>query len=826
MVTRSSTRWTARSGDAPAHDDAAAAWIDGVEDGALVGWLYWPVADDVVVRATVDGEPAEVVFHPRPDVGPTLGLSGHAHGFTVAHAVRDRLWSDSVALSFSIDDPAARLDLPVVHVGALLVRLLGGAMQGRADGALRRVLASDLTGARAPSGYADAAREETSAAARWPGGGPAGPRQDLVLSAYQRFAYDRHVRGHPAYRTARHFTLATRDAVIDYLRWSLRNHAGNYPFAPLPLGPEDLVLANEPVHGTGLAKGHGGALVDLPLTRMQRHELASRGAATVAGSEDELADWLLRWLGSWGWGHRGRALLTSEQLRFLRGAPAGPAPSIGEVTSLNAFVSARQREHDILRGRYGDLKAPHVRLALMLDLLVGELVDVGTACLLPPAFLALLAAPAVQQDVLAALEPSEAVPGAPVSGPRAARRTSAVRVVGMLESASGLGQNARNSLAALRSSGHDADHLSLSVNDRSVQGRSTIGAELEPAPVNLIHMNPDNVPEALSALDRRLFEDSYNIGFFAWELDLQPTAHSLGISLVDEIWVPSEYCAASFRRATDKPVVVMPHAVVLPADHQEQSRADLGLPEDCFLVHYSFDMHSWPQRKNPLGVLWSFQEAFPDDPDVRLLLKVRNGLGIGAVDSDLDQIGTAVLELAREDPRVLVDVEERSYSRTLAMLAASDCHMSLHRSEGFGYSLAESMLLGVPLICSDYGGSRDFCTDETAWLVPAQERYLHEGEYYLAPPGARWGEPDLSAAVDALRDVRRGGPHVVRRTATARSEASSSFALQTLARRYDERLAVIGAGRSSGQDVAGAAQRARPALSASPARGHAGGIGA
>src|SRR5581483_10979322 len=121
----------------------------------------------------------------------------------------------------------------------------------------------------------------------------------------QAYAYVRHVRDHPGYRTDRHFPAATRATLVEYLTWSLRSFAGNYPFAPLPLGASDAAVLNEAVPATGLGKGQGPGVMRsrLYLTAAQVPFLRERHGRVEATDENELADWLLQWLGSWGWGH-------------------------------------------------------------------------------------------------------------------------------------------------------------------------------------------------------------------------------------------------------------------------------------------------------------------------------------------------------------------------------------------------------------------------------------------------------------------------------------------------------------------------------------------
>ena len=52
------------------------------------------------------------------------------------------------------------------------------------------------------------------------------------------------------------------------------------------------------------------------------------------------------------------------------------------------------------------------------------------------------------------------------------------------------------------------------------------------------------------------------------------------------------------------------------------------------------------------------------------------------------------------------------------MIASCDCYVSLHRSEGFGLTMAEAMYFGRPVIATGYSGNLDFMTEENSYLVP------------------------------------------------------------------------------------------------------------
>jgi SAM-dependent methyltransferase len=103
-------------------------------------------------------------------------------------------------------------------------------------------------------------------------------------------------------------------------------------------------------------------------------------------------------------------------------------------------------------------------------------------------------------------------------------------------------------------------------------------------------------------------------------------------------------------------------------------------------------------------------------------------------------------------PDIMVIDRYLDHDESAALMNACDCYVSLHRSEGFGLTMAEAMALGKPVIATAYSGNLDFMDDQTAYLVPWTESLVPEG---CAPyrPGARWAEPDVDAAARLMREV-------------------------------------------------------------------------
>ena len=86
------------------------------------------------------------------------------------------------------------------------------------------------------------------------------------------------------------------------------------------------------------------------------------------------------------------------------------------------------------------------------------------------------------------------------------------------------------------------------------------------------------------------------------------------------------------------------------------------------------------------------------------------------------------------------------------LIRACDCLVSLHRSEGFGLSIAEAMYLSKPVVATDYSGNTDFTRADNAFLVDYDLTRVPKGcDPY--DEGAVWAEPRLDHAVQQMQIV-------------------------------------------------------------------------
>jgi glycosyltransferase involved in cell wall biosynthesis len=261
--------------------------------------------------------------------------------------------------------------------------------------------------------------------------------------------------------------------------------------------------------------------------------------------------------------------------------------------------------------------------------------------------------------------------------------------------------------------------------------------------VSVVH---DNVFHALGDQEHYLSGRKSRlrtIGYWYWEISSLPSECSTAFDLVDEVWVPTRFVREALQPHTDKPVVVVPPSVDVHMSHPT-GRARFNLPTGRFLFLTMASVHSVVERKNPLGVVEAFRQAFNREEDVGLVVKMTDR----QLRPDVDAILT---ELAQRLPIFLID-ERLSRHETLSLFDCCDCFVSLHRGEGFGFPLAEAMALGKPVIATAYSGNMDFTNGDNSYLVPFDLIELKE-DLVVFPKGSTWAEPRTEEAIALMRSV-------------------------------------------------------------------------
>ena len=235
----------------------------------------------------------------------------------------------------------------------------------------------------------------------------------------------------------------------------------------------------------------------------------------------------------------------------------------------------------------------------------------------------------------------------------------------------------------------------------------------------------------------------YRIGLWYWELaKILPKWIDAGKHF-QEIWAPTKFIRDAFQEVMSIPVIHMPPGIHFPQP-TKLTRKDLGLPEKAFLFLFMFDMSSIFERKNPLAVVEAFRRAFGKSRDVRLVIKLSRG------ESDLPNLNKLRAACAEVDAILMDRVMSRTES--YGLLENCDSYISLHRSEGYGLTMAEAMSYRKPVIATAFSGNLDFMTEQNSRLIPCEVVKLGK-DYFPYPKEAVWANPCIELAAQEMRWV-------------------------------------------------------------------------
>ncbi len=319
-----------------------------------------------------------------------------------------------------------------------------------------------------------------------------------------------------------------------------------------------------------------------------------------------------------------------------------------------------------------------------------------------------------------------------------------VVVGGELGRASGLGEGARLMLAALGQLGVPAWQLECGLLPPGEVGARSSAAPLPAGAPLVLHVNAPSLPGALLGLPRGLLRGRRVVGYWAWELGVVPATWRHAAPFVHEVWAPSRFTAAALESLVPGRVRVVPHPVAAsPPCPSALGRADFGLPDSAVVVLVSFSLASSFARKNPHAAITAFRAAFAGRPDRILLLKVVHA---DHAPGDLDQLRA----LTAGEPNIRLETRLLPAADSHALTRCADIVLSLHRSEGFGLVPAEAMLLGRPVVATDYSGTTDFLDATCGMPIPYRLVPAVDPRGVFEAPGAVWAEADIQAAAAAL----------------------------------------------------------------------------
>lgn len=223
----------------------------------------------------------------------------------------------------------------------------------------------------------------------------------------------------------------------------------------------------------------------------------------------------------------------------------------------------------------------------------------------------------------------------------------------------------------------------------------------------------------------------------------------------DLILTPSEFCRDILKKATSIPVKVVP----------------LGVDSSIF----KYQKRKWSPEKGD-----KFRWLFLGAPNMRKysIMDEVFSLYISKMPEEFElyvkttgaDIEGGIRELRRKGSGRLVDIDgdvfrhgnciiDNRFLKTeelVQLIHSSHAMLALHMGEGWGQNVLEGMATGVPVVVSDYSGTRDFANSRNAYPVEVElketeiARGLISEEETVKMMAA---VPDVKDTLDAMFDI-------------------------------------------------------------------------
>lgn len=366
----------------------------------------------------------------------------------------------------------------------------------------------------------------------------------------------------------------------------------------------------------------------------------------------------------------------------------------------------------------------------------------------------------------------------PVTGQLSETGAKGFNVIKFADDTFGLGRSASSYIRMLERAGY-----ALAVQEISFDATSKISVHEAVWPsfdTTLVFVNPDHFLDVVAAFPGLTSAAHRLIGCWFWELEQVPPSWAQVARHVDGIMVATEFVEKAFRSIDGAPVFRVP----VPMEETVRN-VSVDTHQPFFTVLTAFDFFSGFNRKNPLAAYKAFAEAFPADADVkaRLVIKTNNAAFFPAEFRSL-------MRCVASDWRVRVVNGAMSANDLDQLQEAADAFISLHRSEGFGMSLAEMIMKAKPVVATGWSGNLDFMREDSTYLVDFDLVPVAQGGYRHAGP-SRWAEPRVKAAAEMLRRIANDPVTARLRSADAYSYMMAKLSFESCAKQFEQGMSRV-----------------------------------
>lgn len=299
----------------------------------------------------------------------------------------------------------------------------------------------------------------------------------------------------------------------------------------------------------------------------------------------------------------------------------------------------------------------------------------------------------------------------------------------------------------------------------------------------------------------------YCIGRTMFETDSLPAGWVARCNQLDEVWVPSRFNLKTFAAAGVKreKLFVIPQAVDEMLFNPDTC-APFALPSRAKFNFLS--IFEWSSRKAWDVLLAAYLREFSASDDVCLYLRTylvnQPDRDPKAVLEPIIREFVAKLNLGDKPlPKIELLTDQIPTREFPRLYKAVDCLIAPSHGEGWGRPHHEAMMMGLPVIATNWSGNTEFMSEENSFLLDYELARVENSdpgfEHYR---GHRWANPSERHLRELMRQVQQN-PEAARAKGTkAREQMLARYSLAPVAEIVLRRLAEIETGHKTGRAVA------------------------
>jgi|GEM_PF-2153100 len=258
--------------------------------------------------------------------------------------------------------------------------------------------------------------------------------------------------------------------------------------------------------------------------------------------------------------------------------------------------------------------------------------------------------------------------------------------------------------------------------------------------INILYIPGYQLVDFVGNAGMNAMSSRYNILYWDWPIAKVRDDAQSEISMVHEVWVPSEFTYKSLKDISFRSISLLPllSKYVLQSDIPAEKENDfihitrMRKGYDCEVI-----------TDNTIMTIETFIEAFGDHdmPKLKIIF----------AGEENNKLLTECKNIAKEYKNISFDINSDN-DLLKAEILKSNCYVSFHQAGAYNLDALIAVANGIPVIATAYGGINDLINSATAETIPYTLEAL-ESDLFPLRVGDMVAKPDKSAALKALQKV-------------------------------------------------------------------------